>query len=228
MYKVIMYDVYGTLFDPSSAGKAVREAFPEKEAEVASLWRRKQLDYAFLCQMTGTYRPFSLLTKEAFIHALEAYGIEPDDRLLAGAVEAYKTLGIYDETEEVLSRQKGVVHAVVSNGSRDMLEPLIHNSGAAPFIDEILSMDEVKQYKPSPAAYQYALRYFGVKRKEVLFVSSNTWDVIGAGTFGFDTLWLNRSGSIFETGHHHPDYTGKSLHDLENILHASQMKNSDS
>lgn len=216
MYKTIIYDAYGTLFDVASTDKALKEFYPEQAHAVGALWRKKQIEYAFLRQMTGTYKPFSEVTEDALRYALEVETGSKAADVVERGMKSYELLDLFPEVKEVLEQQQAV-NAILSNGSRDMLEPLIAKSTIASHMHEVLSIDDIKQYKPSQAAYQYALHYFEGKREEILFISSNTWDIIGAKTFGFDTLWINRGGTPFESGHIQPDYTGENLKALLEI-----------
>lgn len=217
MYKVIMYDAYGTLFDVVSTNKAISEFYPQQAEAIGALWRKKQIEYAFNRQMTGTYKPFSEVTKDALHYALQTEtGSEAAD-VIDRCMKSYEMLDLFPEVKGVLEGQHGATNAILSNGSRDMLEPLIEKSSISSCINEILSVDDIKQYKPSQAAYQYALHHFAVKREEVLFISSNTWDIIGAKTFGFQTLWINRAGNLFEKGHVEPDEQGESLEKMLDI-----------
>lgn len=215
MSKVIMYDAYGTLFDVTSADKAIAEFYPQQAKSIGALWRKKQIDYAFIRQMTGTYQPFSETTREALRYALVTEtGSEAKD-VVDRCMKAYEKLELFPESLEVLKQQKEVKNVIFSNGSRDMLEPLIADSSISEYIDQVISIDDIKQYKPAQAAYQYGLQQFEAARHEISFVSSNTWDVIGAKTFGFKTIWINRGNVPFEKGKIQPD---EETSDLKGIL----------
>jgi len=126
-------------------------------------------------------------------------------------LEAYLQLPAYPEVEDVLKQLKEKELIVFSNGSHNMLDPLVQHAGFREFFNHILSIDEVKQYKPSPASYNYALELLGVKRSEVLFMSSNGWDISGAKNFGFQTAWINRKDLPVEELGLVPDYIFSDL-----------------
>ncbi|MFC4736057.1 haloacid dehalogenase type II [Bacillus daqingensis] len=217
-YSTIMYDAYGTLFDLRSVEGALSEYYPQQSASIGQLWRKKQIEYAFTVQMSGSYRPFSVITEEALRTALHAEtGSTAADAVNRG-MRAYEKLSLFPESAPVLQQLNGPLHMIVSNGSRDMLEPLIEQSAVAPEIDRIVSVDDIKQYKPSSAAYYHAMREAGVSRSSILFVSSNTWDIIGAKTFGFDTLWISRDKAAFESVPVQPDYIAEDLHFLTELF----------
>lgn len=131
-------------------------------------------------------------------YALKKLNLEYSDEKGLSLMEAYKNLAYYPEVEKVLKQMKHKKLAVFSNGSRDMLEPLIQNSGLSSLFEEIISVDDIKQYKPTHASYSYALNILGLEREEVLFMSSNGWDISGAKNFGFKTAWINRNDQPVE------------------------------
>ncbi|MGX1982817.1 2-haloalkanoic acid dehalogenase type II [Thermolongibacillus altinsuensis] len=130
-------------------------------------------------------------------------------------LNTYHFLSPYPEAKEVLQAETLVVF---SNGSPDMLLPLFDNTGLTEYFDYIISVDEVKQYKPSPSAYQHAASRLNVNREEVLFLSSNTWDISGASKFGFQTAWINRTNNVMDFLDVTPDYTFASLLELTEHL----------
>lgn len=191
--KALVFDVYGTLFDVYSVKEKCNELFHGKGEEISILWRQKQLEYSFLRQLMGQYEPFINITKDSLKYAVNKLNLEYNEEKENALLEAYKNLSYYPEVETVLNQMKPKKLAVFSNGSRDMLEPLIQNSGLSPLFDEIISVDDIKQYKPTPASYSYGLKILGLQREEVLFMSSNGWDISGAKNFGFKTAWINRN-----------------------------------
>ncbi|MUK88209.1 haloacid dehalogenase type II [Ornithinibacillus sp. L9] len=196
--KALLFDVYGTLVDVHSVEEKCNELFKDKGKEISILWHQKQLEYSFLRQMMGQYEPFINITLDSLRYTLKKLNHDYDNDNLQLLLEAYKNLSPYQEVKSVLKQMKHKKLAVISNGSRDMLEPLIQNSGLEPFFDEIISVDDIKQFKPTPASYTYALNVLGVEREEVLFMSSNGWDISGARSFGFKTAWINRENSPIE------------------------------
>ncbi|MEI5907884.1 haloacid dehalogenase type II [Bacillus spongiae] len=191
--KAIIFDVYGTLFDVYSITSKCEELYPGNGEKMSTLWRKKQLEYAFLCQLMDKYRSFLSITRSSLKYALNELQLlynEESEKIL---LEAYKQLSPFPEVESVLQQLQNKKKLVVfSNGSHDMLEPLVKTSTLSPYIDDIISIDDVKQYKPTPASYLHALRTLGYEKEEILFVSSNGWDIIGATNFGFKTAWVNR------------------------------------
>lgn len=191
--KALVFDVYGTLFDVYSVKEKCDELFDGQGEEISILWRQKQLEYSFLRQLMGQYEPFIDITRDSLKYAVNKLNLEYNQEKELVLLEEYKNLSHYPEVETVLKEMKPKKLAVFSNGSRNMLEPLIQNSGLSSLFDEIISVDDIKQYKPTPASYSYCLKVLGLEREEILFMSSNGWDITGAKNFGFKTAWINRN-----------------------------------
>ncbi|WP_417897730.1 haloacid dehalogenase type II [Bacillus haimaensis] len=191
--KAYVFDVYGTLFDVHSVKEKCEELFPEKGESISLIWRKKQLEYFFMRQLMGDYEDFQKITKDALGYTLEEHHEEWSSHIEQTLISAYSHLTLYPEVVGVLKKLSKNKIAIFSNGTPDMLDSLITNAGLTPHFDRIISVDEIKQYKPTPASYRYALKQLGVAREEVLFISSNGWDISGAKNFGFQTAWINRA-----------------------------------
>ncbi|MBO1511069.1 haloacid dehalogenase type II [Metabacillus bambusae] len=210
----LVFDVYGTLFDVYSVKEKCDELFDGKGEEISILWRQKQLEYSFLRQLMGQYEPFIDITRDSLKYAINKLNLEYNQEKELVLLEEYKNLSHYPEVETVLKEMKPKKLAVFSNGSRDMLEPLIQNSGLSSLFDEIISVDDIKQYKPTPASYSYCLKVLGLEREEILFMSSNGWDISGAKNFGFKTAWINRNKLPIEELNQKPHTIYKDLNGI--------------
>lgn len=196
--KAFIFDVYGTLFDVYSLKKLCNDLYPEKGEKISQSWRTKQIEYFFLRQLMGNYEPFLNITKDALKYAIKEHDEQLNEQKEKQLLEAYLHLVPYPEVQDVLKQLEYKQLVVFSNGSHDMLDPLIQNSGLSNFFNYTISIDEVKQYKPTLASYRHALETLGIKREEVLFISSNGWDISGAKNFGFQTAWINRNNLPIE------------------------------
>jgi 2-haloacid dehalogenase len=212
--KAIVFDAYGTLFDVHSVIEACHEAFPDKGDKISQIWRQKQLEYSFLRSLMGRYRPFIEVTRDALRFACENLGLTLDSGKEAALMKAYLELKPYDEIHDVLPQLTEKKLAIFTNGSHDMIDPLIEKYKFTDSLDEVISADHVKQYKPTPASYTYVLDRLPVQREEVLFLSSNTWDISGAANFGFHTAWVNRSDGTMDELGFQPDAV---IHDLTEL-----------
>lgn len=190
-----VFDAYGTLLDFNSALAAETAALGASADELSGLWRRKQLEYTWLRSLMRRHADFAEVTAEALDFSLEALGLaEPErrGRLLA----AYRRLSPYPEVPAMLQTLKahGMRTAILSNGSPAMLEEGVAAAGIAGLLDRVLSVEEVGIYKPAPEVYHLATARLGLAAPEIAFFSANGWDVHGAASFGFRTVWVNRTG----------------------------------
>ena len=193
--KHIAFDAYGTLFDFNSAVDALRGGLGTNESEILHLWRTKQIEYTWLRSLMKRYVDFETVTADALRYAMNSFGISDSvqsDKLLG----AYRKLSRYPDVKPALQHFKayGLKLYILSNGTDAMLKDAVQSAGLEVLIDEVISVDAIKKYKPSPEVYQLVLDRAGVSRDEVVFVSGNPWDVAGASTFGLRVAWLNRAG----------------------------------
>ncbi|MFB5662399.1 haloacid dehalogenase type II [Alteribacillus sp. HJP-4] len=211
--KAYVFDVYGTLFDVHSVSATCEKWFPGKGESISQLWREKQIEYTFLRQMMGRYQPFDFVTEESLCYAAEANGENASPEAVTDLLRAYRQLSLFNESADVLKslKDKNKQLLVLSNGTEEMLLPLLEQAGINTLFDAILSVDQVKQYKTSPAAYSLILEKTGLQREEIMFLSSNGWDITGAKSFGFQSTWINRKGMPQEKLGFKPDFEFHSL-----------------
>jgi 2-haloacid dehalogenase len=193
---VYVFDAYGTLFDVHSAVARLSSQVGADARYFSELWRTKQLEYSWVrTLMPGAYRDFWKLTEDALDFAFAKFP-SVDRRLRPKLLQAYRTLQAYPEVLAVLAALKSQRSrvAILSNGSPEMLEAAVLSAGLDQLVDRIFSVDAVRAYKTHPDAYRFLIDALGVEPGEVSFQSSNRWDIAGAARFGFDTVWVNRSG----------------------------------
>jgi len=195
----VVFDAYGTLFDVHSAASRYQVRLGDHAQAVSKMWRTKQLEYTWLRSLMQCYVDFWIVTQDALDYALDSEGID-DNSLRQDLLRAYHDLACYPEVPDTLSKlkQMGLGTAILSNGSPEMLEAGVRNSKLGKFLDYIISVDIIKIFKPSPKVYQLATDQLGCNTEEILFFSSNAWDVSGAATFGFQTIWVNRFAQATE------------------------------
>ena len=191
----MVFDAYGTLFDVHSISVACEALFPGKGTELSRLWRTKQLEYTWLRALMGRYSEFEAITTDALGIACRTLGlqIKPSDAALL--MEAYRQLLPFPEVKAALAALHDRKLAILSNGSPAMLNALVENAGMSELFDAVISVDELRMFKPHPSVYGLATKYLGINANEIGFVSSNFWDVSGASSFGFRTFWINRNNS---------------------------------
>jgi len=214
--KAFVFDAYGTLFDVHTVMDKLNDLFPDKGEAISQQWRSRQVHYFFIRQLIDGYQPFDDITRWALVDALKINQVNYSYDQIEALMEAYSHLKPYDEVNEVLrdlnSNQNELV--IFSNGTMDMLEPLLENNDMEGEIG-LLSADQIQVYKPDPRAYQFASDQIGLSPEDVLFMSSNPWDITGAKSFGFQTAWINRGKSIWPEIGLEPDH---EFEDLSGIL----------
>lgn len=194
--KALVFDAYGTLFDVHSVIALAERIFPGRGHALSQLWRAKQLEYTWLRSLMQRYETFETVTRDALVHSCEALALKITSAEFQKLTDAYLQLTPHPEAREALQSLSAHKRAILSNGCPTMLNPLVQNAGLSEFFDHVLSVDELKIYKPDPRVYRMAADTLGLVPADIGFVSSNFWDVSGAGHFGFRSFWINRSGAI--------------------------------
>jgi 2-haloacid dehalogenase len=208
-----VFDAYGTLFDVHSVVEAGRALTPDPLA-LSALWRQKQLEYTWLRSLMGRYEDFWAVTEAALRHSVKRLGLAPSEAELARLMNAYHTLTCFPDVRAALERLAGRPRAILSNGAPRMLAAAVASSGLGDVLEHVISVDRVKIYKPAPAVYALGPATLGVPADELLFVSSNAWDVAGAKAFGYRVAWCNRLGAPEEELGVRADYVVTRLTEL--------------
>jgi 2-haloacid dehalogenase len=194
--RAIVFDAYGTLYDVQSVAGVTDAAFPGHGDTITQLWRLKQLEYTWLRSMMDRYADFWAVTREALTYTLSTLGLPADPALLERIAKAYNELTPYPDARQTLDALAGAAEgyrlAILSNGSPAMLNALVGHSGLGERIGAIISVDAARAYKPDPATYRLVEQQLGVPPADVLFVSSNGFDVAGAKAFGFRVARIER------------------------------------
>ncbi|MDW3190863.1 MAG: haloacid dehalogenase type II [Cytophagales bacterium] len=197
--KYLVFDAYGTLLQVSSHISGLSDEQQKLSASIQSLWRTKQLEYTWLRSLMGKFTGFNQVTREALDYACNAYRME-DPELKRAILSIFEQPTAFDDAWRFLEqcKLKGFRTAILSNGEQDMLEQSVKIAQIDTYIDHILSASRVQVFKPSPKVYELATRAFSCEYTDIVFFSSNPWDVAGASNFGFQTIWLNRKDLPFE------------------------------
>jgi 2-haloacid dehalogenase len=214
--EALVFDAYGTLFDVYSVLQRCESCWPGKGAAVSQAWRAKQLEYTWQRSLMQRYVPFSTVTRDALAYVCEVLGVAPTVAQMEDLMGEYLMLAAYPDVAGALQKLKGRKLAILSNGSPDMLLPVVKNSGLA--FEAVISVDELKIFKPAPQVYQLAVTKLGVPKERIGFVSSNCWDALGAKSYGFSVYWINRAAAPVDRLGFKPDAILKSLGDLPEVL----------
>lgn len=218
--QAVAFDAFGTLFDVYSVGLLAEQLYPGKGAALADLWRSKQIEYSFIRSLSGRYKPFWEITRDGLCFAAARLGLELDTARCNQLMNQYACLSPFPENLGALKalKEAGIPTAILSNGTPEMLEVAIKSAGMHGLLDHVLSVDAVRKYKTSAEAYALAPAAFDCPAERILFVSSNGWDAAGAGWFGFQTFWINRSGQPLEQLDVTPSVQGRLLTDVVDFV----------
>jgi 2-haloacid dehalogenase len=216
--KALVFDAYGTLFDVHSVAALGEQLFPGKGTALSQLWRSKQLEYTWLRSLMGRYADFTAVTEAALGYAATILQLPLDAAKSRQLMAEYNHLELYPDARDALAALSGLKLAILSNGAPAMLAPLVNNAGLDRTFTAVISVDEVKIFKPAPRVYQLAPDRLGVAAGEIGFVSSNYWDAAGAASFGFHVFWINRAGAQPDALGARPDTELKQLTELKSLI----------
>ena len=218
--KAICFDAYGTLFDVYSVGQLAESYFPGRGSALAQMWRDKQVEYTRLRSMSGQYKPFWDITRDALKYCGAALGLDLSAAQSETLMGQYAHLSAFPENLQALQRLQasGLPLAILTNGNPDMIGQAVERAGMSKMFSAVLSADQVRRYKVDASVYQLATDYFDCAASELLFVSSNGWDVCGATWYGFKTFWVNRSKAPPEVLDVSPTVVGQSLTEVADLV----------
>ena len=190
-----VFDAYGTLLDVGAAAARCRDDLGDKAQPLGELWRAKQLQYTWLSSLMGKHRDFYDVTRMSLDFAMETLDIY-DPPLSDKLMSLYEVLDAYPEVSPLLHilKDAGLKTAILSNGTPEMLDTAVQAAGIAEHLDRVISVEAAGIYKPDPSVYQLAVDALGVAKEHICFVSSNGWDAMGGAAFGFNVVWVNRTG----------------------------------
>jgi 2-haloacid dehalogenase len=222
--KAVVFDAYGTLFDVYSIQVLADAFYPGQGADIAVKWRDKQIEYTRLITQSDPhsaegsqyFRPFWELTRLSLEYTLDRLKLDRASGQVEKLMQQYAHLTPFTENLAVLQKIKamGITTAILSNGSVDMLTSAIQSAGMEDVLDHVISVDPIRLFKTSPESYGLVQKTIAVNKDEVLFVSSNAWDALGATWFGFTTHWVNRQGLPFEALTPQPHFSGPDLNSV--------------
>lgn len=216
--KAVVFDAYGTLFDVHTVALKCEQEYPGQGREISEIWRQKQLEYSWLRSLMGRYEDFWHVTQDALTFALKELALDSTEESRSELVKEYLKLLPYNEVTKALQDMKGKKLAILSNGSPYMLEEMVRNANLTEVFEDVISVDELKVFKPFMGVYQLAPAKLGIQKEDTLFVSCNAWDASAAKVFGFQVCWINRFNRPFEELQVQPDIIVKDLIELADKL----------
>ncbi len=218
--KAVVFDLYGTLYDVHSVVQRCDDYYPGHGIQISAIWRQKQLEYTWLRSLMQKYVSFEQATFDALIYTLKNLKFAVDKSAVADLCDAYLNLAPHPEVPQALRRLQSanIPLSILSNGSEFSIGKVVNGSGLASCFTHLLSVERVGVFKPDPRVYALACEQLKLPASEVLFVSSNAWDIAGAGHFGFNTCWVNRNGNEPEELGASPGRIVNNIGDIADII----------
>jgi len=216
--KAIIFDAYGTLFNVNSAAEKCKEKIGDKWEDFANYWRTTQLEYTWLRSLMNKHKDFWKITEDSLDKSMEVFQINSSMR--KELLDLYKNLSTFPEVKGVLKKlkKKDYKISILSNGTPSLLKQLVKSNNLENLFDDVFSVEKVKIYKPSLKVYDIPIKKYKIKKNEVLFLSSNTWDVSGGGIYGYNTVWVCRNKNIFDKLDYIPKNKVANLKQLLDII----------
>ena len=213
--KAIIFDAYGTLFDVNSAAEKCKEKLGDKWEGFANYWRTTQLEYTWLRSLMRRHKDFWQITEDSLDKSMNFYNI--DNSMRSELLNLYKVLSPFTEVRDTLKKltQSNYKLAILSNGTPDLLNELVVSNQLKDIFDDIFSVEEAGIFKPDSKVYNLPINKYNIEKNEVLFLSANTWDVSGAGNYGYNTVWVNRDNNVFDKLDFEPN---EQISDLSELL----------
>jgi 2-haloacid dehalogenase len=214
--KAVVFDAYGTLFDVHSVASLAEQLWPGRGDALSQAWRAKQLEYSWLRAMSGRFKPFWDVTRDALRHTTARLGLPLDAATETRLMNQYASLSAFPENLDALRALKaaGLPIGILTNGDRAMIDVSVRSAGMEGLFDHVLASTQASTFKTQPAIYDLGPAAFGLKARQILFVSSNAWDAIAARWYGYTSFWINRTGAPPEHLDTEPDHVGRWLTDV--------------
>ena len=215
--KSVVFDAYGTLFDVNSAAEKCKDKIGDNWESFANFWRTTQLEYTWLRSLMKRHKDFWKITEDSLDKSMKVFNINPN--MKSELLDLYKILSPYPEVKETLQllKEKNYKLSILSNGTPSLLNELVSSNNLKVF-DDIFSVEEVGIFKPDSKVYDIPVKKYKIEKREVAFLSANTWDVSGGGNYGFNAIWVNRNNIIFDNLDYSPENQINNLKHLLDII----------
>ena len=216
--KAIIFDAYGTLFDVNSAAEKCKDKIGKKWENFSNYWRTTQLEYTWLRNLMGRHKDFWQITEDSLDKSMKVFEI--DSSMKIDLLNLYKILSTFPEVKDALNilKEKKYKLAILSNGTPSLLNELVKSNNLDNIFDDVFSIEEVGIYKPDSKVYDIPIKKYQIQKNEILFLSANTWDVSGAGNYGYNSIWVNRNNNVFDKLDYEPIKEIKNLNEINNFL----------
>jgi 2-haloacid dehalogenase len=185
-----VFDVMGTLFDLSPLRERLKNAnAPEAALEA---WFGRLLHSAASLTLVGEFRPFREVAESTLKSVLDQ--LDADVAKAGEVLEGLGELDAYPDAVDAfgLLREAGVRIATLTNGGEEHTRRLLERAKLADAVEAVVTVDEVRAYKPHPAPYHHAAVRLGLPVERITLVAAHGWDVLGARAAGMRAVWVER------------------------------------
>ena len=216
--KAVLFDAYGTLFDVNSAAEKCKSKIGDRWEAFANFWRTTQLEYTWLRSLMKRHKDFWQITEDSLNKSIKVFNI--DVNMKNELLDLYKVLSTFPEVKNTIIKlkEKNYKLAILSNGTPQLLSDLVKSNDLENMFDDIFSIEEAGIYKPSPKVYDLPVVKYKIQKNEIMFLSANTWDISGAGNYGYNSVWVNRNNNILDNLDYKIKNEIKSLNQLIDIV----------
>ncbi|WP_114418330.1 haloacid dehalogenase type II [Marinospirillum perlucidum] len=225
MQTTLAFDVYGTLIDTQGVLVELQKLLGDQAPAFSARWREKQLEYSFRRGLMQNYQDFSVCTRDALEFCDRFYQTQLTAEQKQQLLACYRTLPAFDDAKAALQElsEAGFRLFAFSNGSAEAVKGLLQHAGIDGFFEGVVSVEDLKSFKPNPAVYSHFLRSSSARANETWLISSNPFDVIGAVSAGWQAAWVQRSSeAVFDPWGIEPDARVTSLGELKRVLDAAR------
>ncbi len=192
--EIIVFDVNETLLSLATLRPGFAEVFGTPD--LIGEWFARMLHGSVVSNEVGDYRSFGTIGVEALMMLAHKHGVDLSRDRAEGVVAGMRRLEPHPDVIPALEslRDVGFRTATLTNGSNEAAADQLDHAGLTPLLDESLTVDAVRKFKPARAVYETAAERFGVDISRMLMVAAHDWDIAGAAAAGCQTAFVTRPG----------------------------------
>ncbi len=217
----LAFDVYGTLVDPHGMEVHLQPFFGAQAKQASEVWREKQIEYSFRRALMKRYIDFDSCTAQALLYISELLGVALSRADQQALLARYRSLPAFADAAPALEKleARGYNLVAFSNGTENAVRSVLAEAGLLDRFGSVVSVDEVRSFKPDPAVYAHLADSVGLPGSAVWMISSNPFDVIGAKSYGLRSVWVRRDNKrVFDPWEFSADRIVGSLLELPAAL----------